>query len=86
MKGTSKTLIVIYGPTAIGKTKLAIELAHHYKTEIISADSRQFYKEMRIGTAVPSVEELSAVRHHLDPHSVFFNYISSPFHHRFSVL
>ena len=75
MKGTSKTLIVIYGPTAIGKTKLAIELAHHYKTEIISADSRQFYKEMRIGTAVPSVEELSAVRHHFIQHlSIHDNY------------
>ncbi len=49
-----KTLVSVIGPTAIGKTKLAIELANHFDTEIISADSRQFFKEMSIGTAVPS--------------------------------
>lgn len=59
-----KTLICIVGPTAIGKTALAIELAKAFDTEIISADSRQFYKEMSIGTAVPSGKELSAVKHH----------------------
>lgn len=59
-----KTLIAIVGPTAIGKTALAIKIAKAYHTEIISADSRQFYKEMRIGTAVPSKEELSATKHH----------------------
>ena len=65
-----KTLIVIVGPTAIGKTSLAIELAQLYQTEIISADSRQFFKEMSIGTAKPSVEELAAVRHHfINSHS-----------------
>jgi len=58
-------LITIVGPTAIGKTSLAIKLAKHYKTEIISADSRQFYKELNIGTAKPSNEELSSVKHHL---------------------
>lgn len=58
------TLIVILGPTAIGKTALSIQLAKHFNTEIISSDSRQFYKEMKIGTAVPSPEELNAVKHH----------------------
>ena len=56
------------GPTAIGKTALSIELAKHFNTEIISADSRQFYKEMKIGTAVPSAEELSHVKHHFIQH------------------
>jgi len=57
-------LIVITGPTAVGKTKVAIEMAKALNTEIISCDSRQMYREMRIGTAVPSVEELAAVTHH----------------------
>lgn len=57
-------LLVVAGPTAIGKTALGIQLAEHFKTEIISADSRQFYKEMAIGTARPSGEELARVRHH----------------------
>ncbi|MHC5354541.1 tRNA (adenosine(37)-N6)-dimethylallyltransferase MiaA [Myroides sp. LJL115] len=57
-------LIVVIGPTAIGKTALAIDIAKHFKCEIISCDSRQFYKEMRIGTAVPSPEELSLAPHH----------------------
>lgn len=61
---TPKNLIVITGPTAIGKTGLAIFLAKELQTEILSFDSRQFYKEMKIGTAVPSDEELSAVPHH----------------------
>ena len=59
-----KYLITIVGPTAIGKTSLSIQLAQHFNTEIISCDSRQFYKEMTIGTAVPSAEELSASTHH----------------------
>jgi len=63
-----KVLISVVGPTAIGKTKLAIHLAKHFNTEIISADSRQFYKEMQIGTAVPSKEELSEVKHHCIQH------------------
>lgn len=58
------TLIVIGGPTASGKTALAIEKALELKTEIISFDSRQFYKEMSIGTAKPTEEELSKVKHH----------------------
>ncbi|MDT0644873.1 tRNA (adenosine(37)-N6)-dimethylallyltransferase MiaA [Zunongwangia sp. F363] len=61
-------LINIVGPTAIGKTALAIELARHFNTEIISADSRQFFKEMKIGTAVPDEDELAAARHHFIQH------------------
>ncbi len=60
----NKTLIVILGPTAIGKTALSIKLARHFNTEIISSDSRQLFKEMKIGTAVPSTEELNSVKHH----------------------
>lgn len=61
-------LIAIVGPTAIGKTKMSLELAQALKTEIISADSRQFYKEMCIGTAVPTPEETSLVPHHFIQH------------------
>ncbi|MCH9661802.1 MAG: tRNA (adenosine(37)-N6)-dimethylallyltransferase MiaA [Bacteroidetes bacterium] len=57
-------LVCIVGPTAIGKTSLSIKIANAFDAEIISADSRQFYKEMRIGTAVPSEEELAAAPHH----------------------
>ena len=60
----TKTLIIILGPTAIGKTSLSIKLAKHYNTQIISADSRQFYKELKIGAAPPSEKELSEVKHH----------------------
>lgn len=63
-----KFLISIVGPTAIGKTTLGIKLAQHFKTEIISADSRQFFKEMTIGTAVPTPKELSSVQHHFIHH------------------
>ena len=59
-----KIVISVVGPTAIGKTKLAIHIAQHYAAEIISADSRQFFKEMHIGTAVPEREELQAAKHH----------------------
>jgi len=59
-----KTLIVIGGATATGKTKMAIQLAQYYQTEILSADSRQFYKEMAIGTAKPTAEELALAKHH----------------------
>ncbi|MEP0213414.1 MAG: tRNA (adenosine(37)-N6)-dimethylallyltransferase MiaA [Cellulophaga sp.] len=64
----TKTLLSVVGPTAIGKTKLAITLAQHFNTEIISADSRQFFKEMAIGTAVPDKDELAAVPHHFIQH------------------
>ena len=72
---TTKKLLVIYGPTAVGKTILAIRLALQHNTEIISADSRQFFKEMKIGTAVPEQEELDAINHHFIQHkSVHDNY------------
>lgn len=65
------TVIVIAGPTASGKTSLSIDIAQYFQTEIISADSRQCYKEMTIGTAVPSLEELARVRHHfIHSHSI----------------
>lgn len=67
----SKTLIVVAGPTAVGKTVAAIKLARHYNTVIISADSRQFFKEMSIGTAKPSPDELAAAKHYfIDSHSI----------------
>jgi tRNA dimethylallyltransferase len=59
-----KTLLVIAGPTAVGKTSCGIRIANHFNSEIISADSRQIYKETTIGTAVPSSEELDSVKHH----------------------
>ncbi len=58
------TLIVVLGPTGVGKSDISIQLASHYHTDIISADSRQFFRELSIGTAVPSVEDLNAVPHH----------------------
>jgi tRNA dimethylallyltransferase len=61
---SSKKIIIIAGPTASGKTTLAIKLAQHFQTEIISADSRQCYKELKVGVARPSEEELAAVKHH----------------------
>ncbi|MCF7569163.1 tRNA (adenosine(37)-N6)-dimethylallyltransferase MiaA [Sabulilitoribacter arenilitoris] len=64
----TKFLISIVGPTAIGKTALSIKLAQHYNTDIISADSRQFFKEMQIGTAAPTKEELTAAKHHFIHH------------------
>jgi tRNA dimethylallyltransferase len=61
---STKTLIYIAGPTGVGKTKTSIELAKAFNTVILSCDSRQFYKEMKIGTAAPSEEELAAVKHY----------------------
>ena len=67
----SKTCIVIAGPTAVGKTSLAVQAALHFKTEIISADSRQCFKELNIGVAKPSVDELQQVKHHfISSHSI----------------
>lgn len=66
-----KTVIIITGPTGSGKTALAIELARHFRTEIISADSRQCYAEMNIGVAKPSPDQLRSVKHHfIDSHSI----------------
>lgn len=68
-------LITIIGPTAIGKTSLSIALAQHFGCNIISCDSRQFFKEMKIGTAVPSEEELAAAPHHfIQNKSIFESY------------
>jgi len=75
-----KYLIVLTGPTGIGKTRVGIEIARHFNTEIVSADSRQIYKEMKIGTAVPSDEELKQVQHHLiQTHSINENYNASKY-------
>ncbi len=72
---TNKLLICVVGPTAIGKTSLAIAIAKTFSTEVISADSRQFYKEMSIGTATPSKEELEVVKHHfIQNRSIFDDY------------
>lgn len=73
---TSKNiLITIVGPTAIGKTALSIQLANHFKSDIISCDSRQFYKEMTIGTAVPNTDELASAKHHfIQNRSIFEDY------------
>ncbi|WP_297096919.1 tRNA (adenosine(37)-N6)-dimethylallyltransferase MiaA [uncultured Draconibacterium sp.] len=73
-----KTLVVITGPTGIGKTEVSIKVAQHFNAEIVSADSRQIFKELCIGTAVPSEEELAAVPHHfIQSHSVEENYNAS---------
>lgn len=69
-----KTVLLITGPTAVGKTSLAIQLAKHFSTEIISADSRQCYKEISIGVAKPSAAELNEVKHHfINSHSIYEN-------------
>ena len=71
----NKYLITIVGPTAIGKTALSISVANHFNAEIISCDSRQFYKEMTIGTAVPSIKELNSAKHHfIQNRSIFEEY------------
>jgi tRNA dimethylallyltransferase len=74
----AKTLIVLTGPTGIGKTNVGINLAQYFNAEIVSSDSRQIFKELRIGTAVPSSQELSAVKHHfIHSHSITENYNAS---------
>lgn len=72
-----KTLIVVVGPTGIGKSDLSIQIAQHFHTEIISADSRQVYKELEIGTAVPPAEDLAKVKHHLIHHRSIHEYYSA---------
>jgi len=75
-----KKLIIVQGPTASGKTALSIALAKHFNTEIISGDSRQFYQEMIIGTARPSIEELSMVKHHfISSHSIHNEFNTADF-------
>lgn len=74
------TLVVITGPTAVGKTALCVEIAKHFNTEIINADSRQFFKELSIGTAKPTMEEMQGVTHHfVDSHSITQTYNATNF-------
>jgi len=76
----TKTLIIILGPTAIGKTDLSIEVAKHYNTEIISCDSRQIYKELSIGTAIPNPQQLHTVNHRMiQNHSITEYYNASDY-------
>lgn len=83
----TKKLIVIVGPTAIGKTALSIQLAKHFNTEIISSDSRQFFKELAIGTAKPSKEEMNGVPHHfIDSLSIHDYYSVGDFERDFVTL
>lgn len=71
MSLNTKQLFVVTGPTAVGKTDLTVELAKVFNTEIISCDSRQFYKEMSIGTAKPTPEEMQGIPHHfIDSHTI----------------
>lgn len=71
MNFLTSNLIILVGPTAVGKTKLSVELAKRYHSDVFSADSRQLYKEMAIGTAKPTVEEMDGVIHHfVDSHTV----------------
>ena len=75
MQNHKNTLITIVGPTAIGKTALSIQLANYFNADIISCDSRQFFKEMTIGTAVPETDELAAAKHHfIQNRSIFEDY------------
>lgn len=77
-----KTVILIAGPTAVGKTAFAIQLAKHFHTAIISADSRQCYKEITIGVAKPSVEELNAVKHYfINSHSITDDVTAAAYEH-----
>jgi len=78
-----KTLVVIAGPTAVGKTTCGVQIAEHFGTEIISADSRQIYRETTIGTAVPSAEEVAVVKHHfIQTISIEDTYNASTFEHQ----
>lgn len=79
-KRWDKYLIVIAGPTAVGKTDLSIRLAQHFGTEILSADSRQFFREMSVGTAKPSLAEQQGVKHHfVHSHSISEEYSAGMF-------
>ena len=71
MNDTSNRIIVIQGPTASGKTSVAVQLAKHFNTVVLSADSRQFYKEMTIGTAKPTPDEMQGIKHYfINSHSI----------------
>ena len=76
----NKYLVVVVGPTAVGKTDLCVQLAKHYQTDIISADSRQFFREMNVGTAKPTIQEQQGVKHHfVDSHSITEEYNAGAF-------
>lgn len=77
MQLNKKYLIVLVGPTAVGKTAVAVQLAKHYNTEIISADSRQIFKELSIGVARPSEAELAEVKHHFIVNKSIHEYFSA---------
>ena len=68
MNPTKPLVIVLLGPTASGKTSVAVQLAKHFNTVVLSADSRQFYKEMTIGTSIPTISDLKTVKHHYIQH------------------
>lgn len=74
---SNKLLVVIAGPTASGKTNIAISLAQHYQTEIVTADSRQVYRELNIGVGKPSADQLAAVPHHLVSHVSIHDHYSA---------
>jgi len=73
-KSSDKTLLVVTGPTGVGKTSLSIALAGHLQTDIVSADARQFYRELKIGTAAPTPDELSSIKHHFVGHLSVYDY------------
>jgi len=73
----SDTLVIISGPTAVGKTRVGIGVARHFGSEIVSADSRQIYREMRIGTAVPTPQELAVVKHYFIQTKSIFDYYNA---------
>jgi len=76
----TKHLLIICGPTAVGKTTLSVQLAKHFNTEVISADSRQLYKEMSIGTAKPTLEEMQGIQHHfIDCLTIHQNYTAGDY-------
>lgn len=80
VQSNKKTLVMVVGPTAVGKTSMAICLAKHFQTSIISADSRQFYREMSIGTAKPSTMELQEAPHYfISSHSIASEYTAGDY-------
>ena len=80
MNQHKNTVIIIAGPTASGKTALSLQLAEYLKTDIISADSRQCYKELNIGVAKPTAEELHRVKHYfINSHSIHQNVTAQSF-------
>ncbi|MBD2716254.1 tRNA (adenosine(37)-N6)-dimethylallyltransferase MiaA [Microvirga sp. STR05] len=80
LRSEQPTLLVVAGPTAVGKTALSVQLAQHFQTEIVSADSRQFFREMSIGTAKPTPEEMQGVSHHfVNSHTISEDYSAGRF-------